>query len=602
MADKMTIEAVCSPDTFPIAEPADVELRVQCSNAIAAGDKLEVQFPSSWLMVNGPSFTRQLQTEHPDRQHHISVSAPGVSAEFAVEITHRHLSFAEGGCRHGRLITATLARGSVPANSTIVLNYANTLAPYIAEQETVWVRVNGEAPHTAPSLITTPGEAVAVRVIAPSSAVPGQPFDVLIVSLDKFDNCSRIRFEGQALSTSDGTVIKDDLSFTGSVRVPVTIGEEGVYRFRLGNTLSNAVHVAKDARRVYWGDLHIHTKLSHDGMGCDPYGYARDVSGLDFAAACDHVESLGTEGYEQLIEWAADAYEPGKFASMLADERIPPITGHHNVYFRCVDAFLGEASWEGKRAIMGELNPERAMLIPHHTGITFGDLRAKGGGVDLSVWDDKGVRPVMEIYSHHGQSELYSPQHALAYEFNRMRNPERRANTSIPGPHYAQDYWKAGYRLGVIGSSDEHSGQGGRRNGGVAAVLADELTRESIFDSIRTRQCYATTGERILLDFRINGSPMGSELRAKHGDSASIGLNVWATEILLRVEILRFRFGIDSEFRPILSSSPRPESTDAEFRLDDKIEGPCMYYARITQEPLTRPGMAWTSPIWIDTE
>ncbi len=597
----MTIDAVSSPDHFSVAAPADVELKIRCSRALNAADKLEIQFPNSWLIVNGPSFTRQLQTQHPDRPHYISASAPDADAEFDVQITPRHLNFSEGTARHGRLVTATLTRGSVPWNSPIVIRYANTYAPYVAEEETVWVRVNGEPPRTAPRLVTSPGEAVAMRVIVPSFATPGKPFDVLIVSLDRFDNCSATSFQGQTLSTSDGRVIQDNLSFTGSAKIPVTLDEEGTYRFRVGDTLSNAAQVKKSAQRVYWGDLHIHTKLSHDGMGNDPYGYARDVSGLDFGAACDHVESLGKDGYEQLLEWAEDADEPGRFVSILADERIPPITGHHNMYFRCVDAFLGGASWEGKRQITAELHPDRVMLVPHHT-IQFGDLRGKGDGVDLAAWKDNGLRPVMEIYSHHGQSELYSPQHALSYEFNRMRNPERRANTSIPGPHYAQDYLKVGYRLGVIASSDEHSGQGGRRHGGIAAVLADSLTREDIFDSIRARRCYGTTGERILIDFRINGSTMGSELSAERGDTASIELKVWATELLLRVEMLRFRFGVDTDFRPILSSAPRPESLDAEFHLEEKIDGPCVYYARITQEPLTRPGMAWTSPIWIDVE
>lgn len=598
----MSIDAICVPDTFPISQPVNLELQIRCGKDLTVGGQIEVQFPNSWLLVNGPSYTRQLQTQDTAGQHHISVGAPGSAAQFAVTITPRHLNFPEGTSRHGRLITATLEEGKVSAGEPIVLQYANTLSPYVAETETVWVRVSGESPAALPTLTTTPDESVATRLIVPSAAVPGQPFDVLIVSLDRFDNCSRTHFEGQTLTLSVGTPIKENLAFDGSLKVPVTLEKEGVYRFRLGETLSNAVQLKRGGCSVYWGDLHIHTKLSHDAMGADPYGYARDVSGLDFAAACDHVESLGQKGYDQLVEWAEDAYKPGRFVSILADERIPPITGHHNIYFRCIDAFLGGASWDGKRKIIGELHPERAMLIPHHTGITFGDLRPRGDGVDLSVWDDKGVRPVMEIYSHHGQSELYSPQHALAYEFNRMRNPERRANTSIPGPHYAQDYWKAGYRLGVIASSDEHSGQGGRRNGGIAAVLADELTRESIFDSIRSRRCYATTGERILLDFTVNGDPMGSELQAKRGDTASIKLDVWAMELLLRVEILRFRFGVDSDFRPILSSFPRPESRDATFHIEDKIEGPCMYYARITQEPLTRPGMAWTSPIWIDTE
>jgi hypothetical protein len=208
----------------------------------------------------------------------------------------------------------------------------------------------------------------------------------------------------------------------------------------------------------------------------------------------------------------------------------------------------------------------------------------------------------MEIYSHHGQSEFYCPSHLLAYECNRMRNPERRANTSVPGPYYAQDYWMKGKRIGVIASSDEHSGQGGRRHGGIAAVFAGDLTRKGIFKAIRDRRCYATTGERILVDFTVDELPMGSVGRRQSGTEVDICLNVWGTDKLLRVDILRHRFGIDKGFIPIVSMLPRPESMDASISCRDKIETRCMYYARVTQEPLAWPGMAWTSPVWIDVK
>jgi hypothetical protein len=244
------------------------------------------------------------------------------------------------------------------------------------------------------------------------------------------------------------------------------------------------------------------------------------------------------------------------------------------------------------------------MLIPHHTGIIFGSYTGKNRGcrIELSGRERMELTPAVEIYSHHGQSESYNPQHILSYEFNRMRNPERRANTSSPGPHYAQNYWMDGIKLGVIASSDEHSGQGGRRHGGITAVFAEKLTRESVFDAIRNRHTYGTTGERILLDFSINGIPMGQVVKIKSGSNLDISLKVFGTNTLLRLEILRFRFGTDSSFVPILSEAPRPETVDAERNLSDTASGNVIYYARVTQEPLEWPGMGWTSPIWIEIE
>jgi hypothetical protein len=312
-----------------------------------------------------------------------------------------------------------------------------------------------------------------------------------------------------------------------------------------------------------------------------------------------------------VAKWAEDANRPGHFATLPADERNPRgLTGHHNVYFRDIDAFLACRHIGSDAPVLpmaqGELDPAHAMVIPHHTGIQFGGLPKpgqRGNAIDWDAWKDStGLRPVMEIYSHHGQSETYAPQHILAYEFNRMRNPERRGNSSVPGPHYAQEYWARGVRLGVIGSSDEHSGQGGRRHGGIAAVWADELTREAVFDAIRERACYATTGERILMTFDVKNTPMGGECAAEPGERVRLRLAAWGTDLLVRVEILRYRFGVDTAFVPILGELPNRDSQglDASYEIDDVVEGPCMYYARVVQEPLSWPAMAWSSPVWVD--
>ena len=608
----MQVQARVTQAHFQVAEPCSVEIVLTTSQELVPGDTVEFQFPNSWSLLNGPSFTRDFQCADSSQPHHISVTASAPDAHFALEIHKRHLNFPEGMSRHGRHIVATLRHGVVPAGEAILIRYQNTFAPYVAEVETVWVRVKGQRPETAPALTVFPGPHERLRIIAPSGVEPGQAFDVLIVSLDRFANASGTAFTNQWLRLMDGTVVAQDLAFSGSISARVTLEQEGVYRFQMQDTLSNVVRVAQGCHGPYWGDIYIHTKLSHDAQGSNPYQYARHVSGLDFAGVADHWESLGQEGYRILEGWAQEANEPGRFVTILADERNPrALTGHHNLYFRDVEAFREQRAFPGqgsKRSMDGEaqhlqaLDPSRAMVIPHHTGISFGDLpkRGIGSAVDWEAWEDRGLRPLIEVYSHHGQSESYHPQHVLAYEYNRMRNPERRANTSVPGPHYAQDYWMAGRRIGAIASSDEHSGQGGRRQGGIAAVRASALTREAIFDALRQRRCYATTGERILMDFEIGGSEMGACVQRRRGSRVKICLAVWSTALLLRVEILRFCFGSDIRFCPVLSEAPRPESLDALFEIEERVTGPCMYYARITQEPLDRPGMAWSSPIWID--
>ena len=596
----MSVTARLSKDTFEIRETCDLDILVTSTDDLRPGDTVEAQFPNSWTIVNGPSFTRDLQTTDPSGEHYVTVEAEG--CRFDVEIRKRHLYTPGKSGRHGRHIVATLAGETVPAGTPVRVLYANTFAPYVSEVETVWLRVKDEAPGAPPTLTVTPGPAETMRVIAPSAARPGETFDVLVVSLDRFENASSTRYEDRTLLLDDGSVRALGLSFSGSVRIPVSLEQEGVYRFRMGEATSNAVRVAADARGPWWGDTHIHTKVSSDAQGTDPYVYAREVSGLDFAAVADHCDSMGEAGYAQVAGWAEEGDDPGRFVTLPADERNPASwTGHHNLYFRATRALMENAvSDEDGQPIPGD--PADVMLIPHHTGIGWGGGPTAGIGaaVDWDAVDDHGLRPVMEIYSHHGQSELYDPQHVLAYEFNRMRNPERRSNVSMPGPFYAQDYLMMGKRIGFIGSSDEHSGQGGRRHGGLAAVFTEELTRDGIFDALRNRQCYATTGERILVEFSVDGVTMGCEATRPKGSTLPIRLQVWGTERLLRVEVLRFRPGRDSRFTPVFSAAPRPESTDASVEIEEELEGDTIYYVRVTQEPLEWPGMAWTSPVWID--
>lgn len=619
---------------FVVDHPANVALRIRPGMPLKAADVIEIQFPNSWLLVSGPSFTRPVQTVDPQGPHYLCVHADGAS--FDLDIRENHLPFPQGRARHGRLLTARLRAGAVRASGVVHCEFRNTMAPYVAEQETVWVRVNGLLPRQLPEIVTAPGPAETVRLIVPSAARPGEPFDVLVVSLDRFENCSSTRYHGRVLELIGHGRVADRLTFTGSTRVPVRIDKPGVWRFGMDGVVSNAVRIGRRARGPFWGDLHGHSKLSSDGMGADPYGYARDVAGLDFAAVTDHAEDLGADGYEQLLRWARAAHRPGRFITVLADERNPDgWTGHHNVYFRdeatfarcrlrpgCFPRNSPEESQESMRALLA--NTKGCLVVPHHTGMSWRTLPKPGSigdAVDLdAVRDDRGLRPVMEIYSHHGQSECYAPGHILAYEFNRMRNPESRSNTSVPGPYYAQAYWLAGRRLGVIGSSDEHSGQPGRRHGGLAAIFATSLTRGGLFDALHARHCYATTGERILLEFSVDGVQMGQQERRPTDQKLSIRLKVWATAGLIRVDILRCRFGTDHEFRLIHSESPRaatgtgvndPRSAglqtmvlDHAVELDDADPrpGPAAYYARVVQEPVDWPGMAWSSPVWIDPE
>ena len=71
---------------------------------------------------------------------------------------------------------------------------------------------------------------------------------------------------------------------------------------------------------------------------------------------------------------------------------------------------------------------------------------------------------------------------------------------------------RQGHKFGFVASTDHHAGFPGSYGDGMAAIIAEERTRESLWAALKARRTYAVTGDRILCDFKINDSWMGSEI------------------------------------------------------------------------------------------
>lgn len=175
---------------------------------------------------------------------------------------------------------------------------------------------------------------------------------------------------------------------------------------------------------------------------------------------------------------------------------------------------------------------------------------------------------------------------------------------------FAQSYLQKGYRLGLIGGSDGHKGTPGhprivartggrffnllrRRDSGwsggpLLAVYADRLDRESLWEAFRERRTYASTGARALVEFRVNGEPMGSEIEADSG--VDIRIDLHGTAPIKEVDLIRGphrlkRWACDSR------------SVETQLR-DRPPDGPTYYYLRVEQ----RDGeMLWSSPVWVES-
>src|SRR5690606_34699664 len=147
-----------------------------------------------------------------------------------------------------------------------------------------------------------------------------------------------------------------------------------------------------------------------------------------------------------------------------------------------------------------------------------------------------------------------------------------------------------GHRFGFTAASDSHGllyhhGECRKRDPfrtGLTAVQASELSREAVFEAIRTRRCYATSGAKILLDVRVGGAPMGSELSAR--DSATVEVHAVGASPIERVDIV----GPGG----VLHASP---ADGDEVTLSTRVSA-AYVYARVVQHD---GEMAWSSPVFI---
>ena len=160
-----------------------------------------------------------------------------------------------------------------------------------------------------------------------------------------------------------------------------------------------------------------------------------------------------------------------------------------------------------------------------------------------------------------------------------------------------------GRHFGIIASSDNHFARPGREGFGVMAVYAPELTREAVFDAIRHRRTYGTTGCRLLLDFALNGTPMGGEVRLEPGQPARIVGHVVGAAPIRFVEILRG----DLEAKEWRVAHREWFAGNAPMELafdwtDDAPPAQGLYYVRVRQRDIVhgRVAMAWSSPVWVE--
>ena len=367
-----------------------------------------------------------------------------------------------------------------------------------------------------PWLEVVAGPAARLEIMAPSDGHVGRPFEFAVRAVDAWGNTAK-EFEGEvalaaslpverlpgrtAFARRDRGVLvvsavrpraEGDLIITAACSKPEMAGESNTIR----------CHASPHKWGLYWGDLH---GQSMETVGTNPareyLRFAKEDARLDFVGHQGNDFQITREFWAELTDLMREFHEPGRFVTFLGYEWSgnTPNGGDHNVHFlgdvgdlhRSSHALLDDLSdAESDRSTLPALREtfagrEDVMLVPH-----VGGRRA-----NLKFFDP-ALASVVEIHSSHG-----------AFEW------------------FGLDALRRGLQVGFICGSDVHSGKPGASRpsagagmeafgvcGGLAAVYAEGLTREAIWEALKARRCYGTTGERMAVWFECNRHPMGSRL------------------------------------------------------------------------------------------
>ncbi|HUU29797.1 MAG TPA: hypothetical protein VM123_18500 [archaeon] len=454
-----------------------------------------------------------------------------------------------------------------------------------------------------PALHVIGGKAVKLAFTVPSLVSVDEPFDLHIRPMDRLGNESkgytgRLTFESSAVTQLPETFRVDNpekefIRISGGGK----ISKPGVYYLVVKDeekgfaAESNPIKVVpeKGGGKIFWGDLHVHSYES-DGIGSPDHNnrFCRDIAALDYCCICDHASGVFKEIRESAIKFT----EPGRFISFSGYEGLAseiPGGGHVNFYFaddspdyeKVMKPLLELGNKYTSRHQLWErllgFGEKKVIAVPHnHNG---------GGWHDM----DSPVVRCDEIYSVWGNSEFTA-------------GPEKAYLFGQTGYRTFQQALAAGLRLGCIGGGDEHAGRGGTgtwlrhfksNTAGISASYSRTLTKEGIFNSLWDRAVYATTGARIIVDFSINGYPMGSEFYVNSpGEIRNIKAEIEGTDKIKYVAVIKN----NGELVNRIGSG---RSMKIELSDDKPVGRTDFYYVRAVQED---GHLAWSSSVWVSVK
>jgi len=349
-----------------------------------------------------------------------------------------------------------------------------------------------------PAFDLVPGPAARWSVIVPSLAVTGEPFRLAVVAEDMWGNPTADAERTLAIETSRPVRGLPSTIVVRRGEAPrvidnLMVDAEGDVELRLladGGEIVRANPmrvVAQTPLRRYWGDLHGQSGETI-GMGSarDYFTYARDKAFIDITGHQGNDFQITDAFWREMNALTAEFDQPGRFVCLPGYEWSgnTGMGGDRNIFFRHEGRTIRRSSHilvEGRTSsdaiytadeLFRALEGEDAVVIAH-VGGRYADLN----------------------YAHAGKLERAVEVHSTWGTFEWLLH----------------DAFANGFRVGVVCHSDDHKGRPGNTRpgastfgaiGGLTCYFMPSLDRDALFEALRRRRHYGTTGTRMFVDLR----------------------------------------------------------------------------------------------------
>jgi hypothetical protein len=244
----------------------------------------------------------------------------------------------------------------------------------------------------------------------------------------------------------------------------------------------------KAATRRYWGDLHCQSEETVGTNSADAhFAFGRDKAFLDICGHQANDFQITDAFWAELNRLTASYEKPGSYLAIPGYEWSgnTGMGGDRNVFYRRE----GRPIHRSSHILVTEDQPSTRERHTAH------DLFEALKDEDAVVTAHVGGRYADVIYAHDARIETAVEVHSTWGTFEWLLH----------------DALSKGHRVGIVCHSDDHKGRPGATwpgassfgaIGGLTCYLMPELTRDALFEALRRRHHYGTTGNRLFLDVR----------------------------------------------------------------------------------------------------